>query len=498
MHSASSLRGGLACPLGIAALVLGLSAPVSANPVQRENSKQGDSFWRSRPARSRAIEGYASRASVAPGERIAFFVNTSPRARYRVEIERLGWYGGAGGRRLKCIPACRSDEAGVRQRPAPAPAPGTGYVDAGWSATDSLRIPHTWVSGYYLAELVLTSGRQRGRSSWIPFIVRAPAGSHSGIVVQVPVNTWQAYNPWGGKSLYDFNSTNEIRANHISFDRPLQPHVPELVVFGWEYQLVRFLERTGYDVSYLTDVDTDRDPSALLAHRVVMTAGHDEYWTKRTRDAFDAARDHGVSLAFLGANTGFWQVRYENGSRTMVGYKSADTDPIADPRLKTINFRSLTPPRPECALLGVQGGYSFDPTNPFIHVHPSYSLSPDYSVEPGAVSDPWMARTQFRPGSRLEDLVGYEWDGVYPGCLVPPPKVLFHYEGTCGTAYCPSSAGIPDADAVRYTAPSGARVFSAGSLQFSWGLDDYGHRGHADRRLQRFLRNMLTDMLRAP
>ncbi|MBV9915837.1 MAG: hypothetical protein JO153_04975 [Solirubrobacterales bacterium] len=78
-----------------------------------------------------------------------------------------------------------------------------------------------------------------------------------------------------------------------------------------------------------------------------MAAGHDEYWTKTMRDAWEAARDAGVNLAFMGANDSYWQVGYEDGGRTLVGYK-ASPDPDPEPGQKTTQFRQMSPARPEC------------------------------------------------------------------------------------------------------------------------------------------------------
>jgi hypothetical protein len=209
-------------------------------------------------------------------------------------------------------------------------------------------------------------------------------------------------------------------------------------------------------VSYATDDDVDREPGILLDHRLDMTAGHDEYWTKTMREAWEAARAAGVNLAFMGANTGFWQVRYENGDRTLVSYKyTPDPDPVAAE--KTIEFRWLAPPRPECELEGVQ--YAGTVT---------YQQDFDYTVD-AAAADPWFAGTGLTSGTVLSGLVGPETDAIAPRCLVPPLTPLLQYSGP------PPAAGKPPvvADSVRYTACSGAEVFSAGSLQFSWGLDSW-------------------------
>jgi hypothetical protein len=448
------------------------TAPVqplgTPNPIQTENSQPG-SAWTKPNAPSGAIEGYTSQVSALPGEQIAFHVSTNPAARYRVEIYRLGWYGAAGARLFSCLPGCTSDEAGAAQ-PIPGPDPTTGKLDANWPVTDTLTVPSDWVSGYYIAKLVLTSGSYVGTTGTVPFLIRAPSTRNAPILVQASVNTWEAYNNWGGKSLYPSGSTGGVAATKVSFNRPFI-----VGPFDWEYQAVRFLEREGYDVSYTTDVDTHRAPAELLKHKLVISLGHDEYWTKEMRDAFEAARDGGVNLAFLGGNDAYWQMRYEDGERTIVEYRSASLDPEPDPSLKTVRFRDLVPARPECTLLGVQfqGGLraSGDPPR-------------DYSVVGASLSDPWFSATGFTPSSTLSDLVGYEWDAIQAGCTTPPLTVFFHYTGS------PSNA-----DATRYIAASGARVFAAGSMQFSWALDDWsGHDPPADARVQQFMRNAIQDM----
>ncbi len=481
-----SLAAGL---LVVSGLGLGLTtnrpasastARAAANPIQRENALPGTAGWRLPRATPGAIDGYASRISVLPGDELDLHVSTTPTARYRVEVYRIGWYAGSGARRVACLPTCTTDETGTAQ-PVPPFDPSTGYLNAGWPVTDRLTVGPSWTSGYYLAELVLTDGPDSGHGSWVPFIVREPAGQASDLLVQAPVNTWEAYNDWGGRSLY-FNF-NGVGDNHVSFDRPFDEktmktadgpatdnaNLPQVS----EFPLVRFLERDGYDVSYTTDVDTDATPAGLLGHRLVIVAGHDEYWTKGIRDALERARNLGTNLAFLGANTGFWQMRYEDGRRTIVEYRNPGPDPNPDPALKTVLFRELVPPRPECQLLGVEG--IVEPGNQSIGIK-------DLAANPAALGDRWFARTGFTASIVLPELVGYEWDLITPGCATPPLTDLFHV------------SGAPSYDGVRYTAPSGARVFSGGTLRFSWGLDDTT--GHGSPPLLQFMRNALDDLTR--
>ena len=466
-----------------------LAAQPAENPIQRENALAGTTAWRLPQAPGRSIEGYASEVSVSPGSLVQLHVSTDPAASYRVEVYRVGWYGGTGGRLVACLPSCTADERGSL-RPLPPIDASTGYLNAAWPVTDTLAVGPSWTSGYYLAELVLTSGPHTEEGGWIPLIVLEPPTRSAQILVEVPVNTWQAYNDWGGKSLY-VNYTG-VGDNHVSFDRPYDTswletaagrqrggsgNLPQVL----EFPLVRFLERSGYDVSYTTDVDTDAHPAELLRHRLVITAGHGEYWTKTIRDAFEGALALGTNMAFLGANTGYWQSRYADDRRTIVEYRKAARDPEPDPELKTTRFRSLTPPRPECELFGVESADD-SPGDESIGIA-------DYAVDPAALADPWFMGTAFTPGTVFPKLVGFEWDLITPGCTTPPLTDLFHY------------AGKVPADGVRYTAPSGARVFSAGTLRFSWALDPsktpgdpgatYGNPG-----LEQFMRNALADLLR--
>jgi hypothetical protein len=250
-----------------------LATTASPNAIQVENAKPGTEprVWLQPAVPPTRIEGYASEVSVLPGQDVHFHVSTRDGDRYRIEVYRLGWYGGLGARLVACLPRCDGDKPGWRYGP-PHVDPSTRVISAGWPVTDVLSVPDSWVSGYYYALLRLTDGGdETGARGWVAFIVRERDTDHSQILVQVPVNTWQAYNPWGGKSLYNFNSSESVHANRVSFERPLS--FTAQGPFEAEYNLVRFLERTGYDVSYQTDVDTDVNPASLLNHRLVVVDG---------------------------------------------------------------------------------------------------------------------------------------------------------------------------------------------------------------------------------
>ncbi|HET8893567.1 MAG TPA: N,N-dimethylformamidase beta subunit family domain-containing protein [Gaiellaceae bacterium] len=458
------------------------NAPTFQNPIAVENAQPGTSAWQAHVGGDIAV--YATEITAAPGEEVDFHVSTANR--YRLVVYRLGWYGGDGARQMACVPSCGADEQGTPQpQPgAPPTSPTDPPIRADWPVTDVVRTGRNWTSGYYLAEAVLTSGPKAGLVATTYFIVHVPAASvGSPILVQVPVNTWEAYNHWGGKSLYDSLGPRMYR---VSFQRPFDDQAQSPL--WWEIQAVRFLEREGYDVSYQTDLDTDRDPTSLLRHRLVMVLGHDEYWTRSMRDAFDNAVAQGTNLAFLGANEGYWHIEYQDNGQTIFGYKSLyDPNPVLEE--KTALWRQIG--RPDCNLTGVST----------ISVT-TVPRSLDYTVTPDGVHDTWFMNTGLAAGDTIPSVVGREHDVLNPNppsCQHPGLTVLFHYDG----------GGVDqDADAVKFTTPSGARVFAAGAMSFAWGLDDYradgtlvrtppgGSAGQSDPRLQQFMRNALDDLTR--
>jgi hypothetical protein len=472
-----------ACVALAALAVVASSARATAhpgNPVAAENALDGTPGWLGRPA-GNAIQVYASETDVTPGTTIDVHVSTQQGALYRVLVYRLGWYGGVGARLAACVPSCRGAVAG---HPEPVPAPDSaGEVTARWPVTDRIEVGADWTSGYYLVRAELESGAQAGGSATTYVVVRS-AHSRSRMLVQVPVNTWEAYNGWGGESLYPFSSSDGHQAIRVSFDRPFDWTLPGAQgPLGWELPLVRFVERLGYDVSYQSDVFTAAHPHSLMHHALVVVAGHDEYWTKSMRDGFDTARDHGVNLAFMGANAAYWQVRLQDGGRTIFAYKSM-YDPNPDTARKTAMFRELIPPRLECALIGIQH------QGVGLHWPPG-----DYTVMPGAAATTWLHGSGLHAGDILHGIVSVETDTI-PGDQTAASScgnhltVIFHRE----------HGGDKDgnADTTVYSTPSGSRVFASGSHQFSWGLDDFaadpfeGH-GFADPRLQTFVKNMFDD-----
>jgi len=467
-----------------------------------ENLKPGTADWDlTNPAEAREIEGYASATSVNGGEAIDLFVHTTA-ARYRIDVFRMGWYGGAGARRV----AGPIERAGVAQI-APPPDAVTGLVDCDWRDPYRLETRDAagaWTTGVYLARLTIIPGPRggAGKQSFIVFVVRDDA-RETPIVFQSSVTTFAAYNNWGGKSLYGFNSGN-APARKVSFNRPYASNPYGVRLDGasdflrrWEYNAIRFLEGDGYDLTYLTDVDTHQREVPRGA-RIFLSVGHDEYWSWAMRDHVEAARDRGVHLAFLGADACFWQIRFEPDARgapdrTIVAYKEAagDLDPLAidsDPRnnrLITGRWRDRPTSRPEERLIGVM--YAADPVDADIVV---------------SNASHWVFEgSGLREGDALRGLLGYEVDAIYGGGPATLER-LAHSPFVERAGPGEKTAETRYSDMTIYTAASGALVFATGSIQWSWGLDGYNapawHTLRVSDAAQRMTRNVLGRMLQGP
>ncbi|MFI5088974.1 MAG: N,N-dimethylformamidase beta subunit family domain-containing protein, partial [Terriglobales bacterium] len=482
------------------------------NAIEAENCLTGtpQSTWDISGAGDATIQGFADQISVNQGGTINFKISTNASS-YHLDIYRMGYYQGNGARLVTTItpsatlpqtqPACLSDVT-------------TGLYDCGnWAVSASWAVPSTAVSGIYFARVVRddTLG-----ASHIVFVVRNDA-SHSNILFQTSDLTWQAYNDQGGQNLYGCNGAFDLtcRAFKVSYNRPFHTRVfePESWVFNGEYPMVRWLEANGYDVTYISGVDTDRSGALLLNHKVWMSNGHDEYVSGNQRANIQAARDAGVDLAFFSGNTMFWKTRWENSIdgtntsyRTLVCYKethaNAVTDP-ADPPTWTGTWRDprFSPPadggRPENALVGtlfrMNGGQN------------ATLLVPDtdgkmrFWRNTAVASLPSGQTATLAPGAIGAEFDDDEDNGFRPAGLfelsatsvTDSNNVLLDY----GTTY---GAGTVVHKITMYKAPSGALVFATGTYQWSWGLDanhDRSNLGSAtDPSMQQATVNLFADM----
>ncbi|MCB0093732.1 MAG: hypothetical protein KDE54_37850, partial [Caldilineaceae bacterium] len=265
----------------------------------------------------------------------------------------------------------------------------------------------------------------------------------------------------------------------VSFNRPYANNGAG-DFFKWEYNLLRWLEKEGYDLVYSTDFDLHNNPSRPLDFTAFLSAGHDEYWTKPMYDAVENARDAGVHLAFFGANHIYWQARLEpdsngNPDRTMVVYKNGDIDPVSDPALTTIKWRDLG--RPEQELIGIQ----------YASYNDSSNNNTNYVV---ANSNNWIYNgTGFADGDSVTNIVGYEVDSYQP--VYPLPANL-NYSLLSNSSFIDADGATIVANSSIYQAPSGAWVFAAGTMSWSWALDRVGY---TDARIQQTTHNVLNQFL---
>ena len=512
------VRSGLVAVVGALATVIVLlpvTAPAASaadpcNPVVSviacENSKPGtpESVWDISGSGDSTIQGFATDMSVNVGQTESFKIKTS--APYSIDIYRLGWYGGDGARLITSVtptprtqPACGTIPNATGSSPAP--------LDCGnWAVSASWAVPSTAVSGVYIARLTRTD---TGGASHIVFVVRNDA-SRSDILMQTSDTTWQAYNSYGGTDFY-IPTTFNTQAYKVSYNRPILTRDVgngRDFLFSNEYPMIRFLERNGYDVSYFSGVDTARYGSLILNHKVFMSVGHDEYWSGTQRANVEAARDAGVNLAFFSGNESYWKTRWEpsydgtsTANRTLVCYKetwaNAKIDPSSEWTGTWRDPRFATPPNggyPENAMSGTMyqsntGGFA-------IEVPYGYSKARIWRNTSVASTAPGGTATL------APNTLGYEFDtdmdnGFRPAGLVDlshnveqVDQKMLDYGSTVGPGTVVHSL-------TQYRAPSGALVFSVGSIQWAWGLDsshDGVTTGDPNVDMQQATVNVLADM----
>lgn len=426
-----------------------------ADWVVAENALPGSDGWRiggPEPAGTVAanrdgpvtpgIEGYLDATSATLGQRIAFHVSSASPT-YTIEAYRMGWYQGQGGRLV-----WQSDQLpGWRQR-APRVDEETNLAEAHWDTTYEITLhAPPFVPGCYLFRLTGADGASR----LVPLTIRDDT-SHARFVVINPVADWQAYNEWGGASLYYGRGAGEgsrnfgNRARVVSYDRPYDWGLGAADFIGADLPLIMRMEEAGLDVTYATSIDVHDSPERLKRHAAVLSTAHDEYWTMQMRQGVEGARDAGVNLVFFGANAMFRQVRLEDSPqgpfRHQVCYKSSSEDPLRQeaPDFTTVNWREAPVSRPECSLIGVQydglGWADLVVTNP----------------------EGWIwADTGIERGQTFPRVVGPEFDRI---SSASPENVEIMARSPIEEV----SGRESHADMTYYSAPSGAGVFATGTI----------------------------------
>ncbi|OSJ06813.1 DUF4082 domain-containing protein [Bradyrhizobium canariense] len=453
------------------------------------------------------IEGFATQISTNAGQTVSFKIDTASSVTgYTLDIYRLGYYGGNGAHLIGSM-----HHTGTDNQPNPIFNSATKTVDAGnWSVTDSWTIPSTAVSGVYFAKLTTDTGDDE---NMIPFIVRND-GTTSGILFQTSDQTWEAYNPWGGYNLYQGPNGKDDRAYAVSYNRPIAMNStsnlagPADFLFGEEYAAIYWLEQNGYDVSYISGIDAATSPGLLRNTNAYIDVGHDEYWTQSQFANVKAAADAGVDLAFLSGNQIYWDTELapsfdasHTPNRTIVEYKDIWSGTQLDPN-GTANggaglFRDPVygPGTPENSLSGTI--FTVDDLGTLDNITIPANMSQlrfwrNTSVASGN-------------GGTLTHLLGYEWDsdldnGFRPAGLIDMSSTTRNVNTLLLDNGLTTGSGTATHSLTLYRdTTSGALVFGAGTVMWSWGLSDQ----HADYRgltapvstaVQQSMVNLFADM----
>jgi len=489
--------------------------------IAAENQLPGNpaSEWDISHAGDSSIQGFANDISINQGQTITFKIDDPNLAPYHLDIYRMGYYGGNGARKVATIPSAQTQRI---DQPAPITNSATGLVDCGnwlpsasWVAQDPVsHVPAT--SGIYFAKVVR---EDTGGASHIYFIVRND-GDHSKILYKTSDTTWQAYNDWGGRSIEQpYNA-----AYKASYNRPFNTRAVDdgdgsfNFVFHAEYPMVRWLEANGYDVSYFTGVDAERLGSRIRDHQVFLSVGHDEYWSGPERTYVEAARDAGVNLAFFSGDEIYRKIRWENSIdgtntpyRTMVCYNETNAgariDPM-DPPIWTGIWRDprFSPPadggKPENALSGTLFTVNEGPSLLGMSLRVPYSNSRFRFWRNTSVANLSSGQT----ATLGDHVLGYEWDEDLDNGFRPAGLIDMSLTSTAVNLRLTGDninigvdefyPGTATHSLTLYRAASGALVFGAGTVQWSWGLDGQHDNGTSVTSpvMQQATVNLFADM----
>jgi len=477
-----------------------IAATRDSDRIRAENDREGTLDWqltfmrtdpKSGNFRSRLIEGFASRMSVRAGETIDLMASAEPAGPIEIDIFRLGYYQGLGGRHVQHLGPFHG-----QTQPTP-PVADERLRECQWEPAVSLKVPADWPSGVYLAKLTRLPDAANPKSrthtyeSYITFIVRD--GRPADLVFQCSDNTWHAYNRWPDSySLYTYDPGNTkplLPGVRVSFNRPYAKYcqvvdAPLSIGSGefllWEFPLAFWLEQHGFDVTYISNSDTHADPAAITRGKCFLSVGHDEYWSREMFANVKSAIDGGTNVAFLSGNTCCFVTPFSPSS-------------TGQPH------RTIT-------RAGRYGGISTEEEaymGPFPEEGPNESsIIGARTVSPFNGSGDWIcsnerhwlfAGTGMKTGDRIRGLVGWEFHG--DPAAIPGLEVIASGQTVNG------GDKVATYTATMYPGPRGNHVFNASTIFWSEGLSappghipphsHYGRPHGPDRRVQRITRNLL-------
>jgi hypothetical protein len=453
------LRGVAAAGAAAAASGALAAEPRDRDRIRAENEREGTTDWQltytrvdpKTKYRSPLIEGFASLASVRPGQKITFFVSTDPPSPYVIDLYRLGYYQGKGGRHVQKL----GPFPGVAQ---PTPPVGPERLrECRWDKGVEFEVPKSWVSGVYLGKLSATKHRYQ---SYLIFIVRDDRPAD--FLFQCSDNTWQAYNAWPDEySLYKNDRPDKkvlVGGVKVSYDRPYGKYVQiydnplsqgsgEFLL--WEFPLAYWMEQQGYDVTYCSNTDVHQDLACLTRCKSFLSVGHDEYWSRQQYDHCMAAVKAGVHFAFLSGNTCCFVAPLFPSSKGVPNRILTRAGRYGGIRPKEqVYMADFTIEAPnEATLIGAQTVSPFNGSGDWIVTRPEHWL---------------FAGTGMKKGDRIPGLVGWEFHGE----PVDIPGLEIVAEGPTWTGGDKESHYT----ATIYPGPKGNCVFNASTIFWSQGL----------------------------
>jgi len=437
------------------------------------------------------IEGYAGDISVVAGDEVAFHVSSSS-PKFSVEITRLG--------AKPQVVFSKKDLPG-QLHPVPEDASANGCH---WPETFRVPVDPKWKTGYYTAKFrIADSGgkwTQRGRRTAEGeafFIVRsANPGKNTKILLQLCTNTYNAYNNWGGFSVYAYSGLSKNQGTKVSFERPTRSQFSK-----WELPFVVWCEQNGYELDYAANGDLESRPEILENYNLVLSVGHDEYWSTPMRDNLEGWIAKGGNVAFLSGNSVCWQTRTEDNGKSFTCFKG---NYHSDPVFQTRDFKLLSTAwshhllkRPENELTGVgfiYGGYRGS-HGQFIGEKASYKVHrPEHWVFEGTS----LKRDEEFGGK--DTIVGYEADGCeltwQDGLPIPTYKdgtpKSFQILASCPVKWHPDDAEWYERWEIGHTGNACMGIYTQGGTVFTAATTDWAHglKGK-DKHVEQITRNVL-------
>ncbi|QDS91697.1 N,N-dimethylformamidase beta subunit [Roseimaritima multifibrata] len=414
------------------------------------------------------VMGYANRLSCEPGEEISFHLSASGPS-VDLTIQRLG---------KESVEVFKKTDIACATHPIPDRASSHG---CDWPSAFSITIPKDWETGYYETKMHVKDG-DKSASGSLFFVVRsAEPGKNTKILLQLSTNTYNAYTNWGGHSLYSYHDRDGVQGHRVSFNRPVSSQFAK-----WELPFVKWAEQNGYQIDYAVNSDLEFHPEILQQYKLVLSVGHDEYWSSPMRDHLEQYIRDGGNVAFFSGNTCCWQVRSEDDGRALTCHKQGyNTDPIyrqGDHGLLSTAWSHHLVERPENELTGVGflwGGYH--------RSHGQFMDGPaSFEVHR---PDHWLfENSQLKRGDRFggkDTIVGYECDGCemewkdglpFPTHRDGTPKT-FTILGSCPARWAPGDSLWYDrfpkdrvGAAVLGVYTNGGTVVTAGTTDWAHGL----------------------------